>query len=82
MTRDIDIRVGIDTDQFFSIDSVCKNAGLRILTDDPEGFARQTKVLPAEDPESRIRVDFVFSFTPYEAQAIRRAQAVLMGAIR
>jgi predicted nucleotidyltransferase len=78
LTRDIDITLGVDTDQFSSIGSVCKDVGLKILPDDPESFARQTKVLPAEDPESRIRVDFVFSFTPYEAQAITRAQAVLM----
>ena len=78
LTRDIDITLGVDTDQFSLLDSVCKHAGLKTLTDDPEGFARQTKVLLAEDPESKIRVDFIFSFTPYEAQAIRRAQAVLM----
>ena len=78
LTRDIDITLGVDTDQFLLIDNVCKDAGLKTLPDDPESFARQTKVLPAEDPESRIRVDFVFSFTPYEAQAINRAQQVLM----
>jgi len=78
LTRDIDITLGVDTDQFSRLDSVCQHAGLKTLTDDPEDFARQTNVLPAEDPESRIRVDFIFSFTPYEAQAINRAQVVLM----
>lgn len=78
LTRDVDITLGVDTDHFHLIDTVCKDAGLKILPDDPESFAQQTKVLPAEDSESRIRVDFVFSFTAYETQAINHAQAVLM----
>jgi predicted nucleotidyltransferase len=78
LTRDIDITLGVDTDEFLSVRSVCRDADLKMLPDDPEGFARRTKVLPAEDPDSRIRVDFVFSFTGYEAKAIDRAQTVLM----
>jgi hypothetical protein len=32
--------------------------------------------LPAQDPGSGIRVDFIFSFTPYERQAIGRANPI------
>ncbi len=78
LTRDIDITLGIDTDQFRVIDKVCRDLGLRVLTDDPEPFAARTKVLPAEDMASRIRVDFIFSFTPYERQAIERANKVML----
>ena len=78
LTRDIDITLGVDTDQFLVIDKLCRDLDLRVLSDDPERFAVQTKVLPAEDPASRIRVDFIFSFTPYERQAIERANAVPM----
>ena len=78
LTRDIDITLGIDTDQFTVIDRLCKDLDLRVLVDNPEHFAVQTKVLPAEDATSRIRVDFIFSFTPYERQAIERANEVLM----
>jgi hypothetical protein len=78
VTRDIDITLGIDTDQFSAIDKLCKDLGLRVLTDDPEHFAVQTKVLPVEDSASRIRVDFIFSFTTYERQAIERTNKVLM----
>jgi predicted nucleotidyltransferase len=78
VTRDIDITLGIDTDQFSAIDNLCKDLGLRVLTDDPEHFAVQTKVLPVEDSASRIRVDFIFSFTTYERQAIERTNKVLM----
>ncbi len=78
MTRDIDVTLGIDTDKLALIEGACRSLNLRILVDNAEDFARDTKVLPAEDPDSKVRVDFIFSFTPYEAQAIRNARDVLM----
>jgi predicted nucleotidyltransferase len=78
LTRDIDMTLGVDTDKFFLIQTICKNLGLKILPENPEDFANQTKVLPAEDPNSKVRVDFIFSFTHYEQQAINRAKEVHM----
>jgi predicted nucleotidyltransferase len=78
LTRDIDITLGVDTDRFLLLERVCRDLGLKILPENPEDFARETKVLPAEEPNIRIRVDFIFSFTRYEAQAIERAKKVLM----
>jgi predicted nucleotidyltransferase len=78
LTRDIDITLGVDTDKFTSVERVCKELKLRPLVENPQGFAQETKVLPAEEPESKIRVDFIFSFTPYEAQAIANAKQVLI----
>lgn len=76
LTRDIDITLGVDTDRFALIKNICKKSGLKILPKNPEKFASETKVLPAEEPNIRIRVDFIFSFTPYEQQAINRTQIV------
>jgi len=78
LTRDIDITLGIDTDKFELIEEVCKKLKLRILVENPQDFARDTKVLPAEEPDSKVRIDFIFSFTPYEAQAIKNAKQVLI----
>lgn len=78
LTRDIDITLGLDTDKFTSVEQVCKKLKLRPLAENPREFAHETKVLPAEDPDSKIRVDFIFSFTPYEAQAIANAKQVLI----
>lgn len=50
-----------------------------ILPEDPEGFVRDTFVLPAVQPETGIRVDLVFSTTGYESQAIGRAVRVGVG---
>jgi predicted nucleotidyltransferase len=76
LTRDIDITLGVDTDKFPLIKNICDKLGLKILPEDPEVFAKETKVLPAEELTVRIRVDFIFSFTPYESQAISRAQKI------
>ena len=78
LTRDIDITLGVDTDKFSLIEHVCGKLKLKILPEDPEDFSRETKVLPTEEVKSRIRVDFIFSFTPYEEQAINRTKEVLM----
>jgi len=78
LTRDIDITLGVDTDKFLPVERICNQLGLRILPENPQDFAAETKVLPAEEPNSRIRVDFIFSFTPYETQAINRTKEVLM----
>jgi predicted nucleotidyltransferase len=39
-------------------------------------------VLPCHDPETGIRVDFIFSFTPYEKQAMKRVTFVDIGQAR
>ena len=78
LTRDIDITLGVDTDKFSLIEKKCKELGLKILPENPEDFAKETKVLPTDEPESRMRVDFIFSFSPYETQAMKRNQKILM----
>ena len=78
LTRDIDITLGIDTDKYESIEKMCNKLKLKILVEKPQDFARDTKVLPAEEPDSKVRVDFIFSFTPYEEQAIKNAKQVLI----
>ena len=78
LTRDIDITLGIDSDEFSLVEKVCKKLKLKMLPLKPEDFAKETRVLPAEEPKSRIRIDFIFSFTLYEARAISRAKEVLV----
>ena len=78
LTRDIDITLGVDIDKFVLIQKICKELGLEILPDKPEAFIRDTNVLPTEDTKSRIRVDFIFSFTKFEAQAINRTKKITM----
>ena len=78
LTRDIGITLGIDTDKFGAIEGICSRLGLEILPENPEDFAKETKVLPAQEPKSNIRVDFIFSFTQYETQALEKVKEATM----
>lgn len=76
LTRDIDITLGINIDRINEILSIIQELSLRPLPEDLESFVRQTMVLPALDETTGIRVDFIFSFTPYEIEAIKRAKRI------
>jgi hypothetical protein len=76
LTRDIDITLGADIDKLEDIISLTATVDLKILPEDIDKFVRQTMVLPAIHEETGIRIDFIFSFSPYERQAIKRARKV------
>src|SRR3990170_1613506 len=76
LTRDIDITLGVNIDRLETILAVAQHLSLKPLPEDLAAFVRQTMVLPALDEATGIRVDFIFSFTPYESQAILRAKKV------
>jgi predicted nucleotidyltransferase len=79
MTKDIDITLGIDTASLDLVVQAIKSIGIEIIPDDFRAFAERTCVLPTIEKESGLRIDFIFSFTPYERQAIERAKPVLLG---
>lgn len=79
LTADIDMTVGITADNLPDLLVAVEEAGLVVLTDDPTAFVRKTMVLPARDQETGIRVDFILSFTPYEAEAIKWARFIMIG---
>jgi hypothetical protein len=56
--------------------AVINQLGLQVLVSDVDDFLRQTFVLPARDPETGIRIDFVFSLSQFERAAIERAVTV------
>lgn len=80
LTKDIDITLGVSVARLSDVVRLCKISRLKILPDKYREFVESTFVLPAADPASGIRVDFIFSFTPYEQQAIKRTNIVQIGA--
>ena len=78
MTKDIDITLGADIDELGKTVEISRRIGLDIIPDAFEAFVKETLVLPTKDRNTGIRVDFIFSFTPYERQAIERAKPVLL----
>ncbi len=79
LTKDIDITLGTPVERLSDIVQLCNAAKLKILPDKYQEFVAKTFVLPVEDRTSGIRVDFIFSFTPYEEQAIKRANKIIIG---
>ena len=78
LTRDIDITVGVDATELKKVRDAVEPIGLIPVGTDVETFVRTTNVLPVADPASGVRVDLIFSFTPYETEAIRRAVGVIL----
>lgn len=79
LTEDIDISLGVGPDHLPEIVEVCDSVGLSALVEEAEKFVRQTFVLPTHDDVTEMRVDFIFSTTPYEQQAIKRSVFVELG---
>jgi hypothetical protein len=79
LTRDIDVTLGIGVGELARIRKVLPAMGLKILVRNEREFVKRTMVLPTKDKESEIRVDFIFSFSPYERQAIGRARDIKVG---
>jgi hypothetical protein len=78
LTRDIDITLGVNIDRVGKLLTVCQELSLKPIPKDIESFVRQTMVLPALDETTGIRVDFIFSFTAYETEAIKRAKKIII----
>lgn len=81
MTRDIDLTLGLGSEGLDRVLAVCGACGLKPLPAAPAEFVRETMVLPALEERTGIRVDFVFSFTDYERQAISRSRSIELGGV-
>ena len=79
LTKDIDITLGVGPESLEELKSIVKNLGLKILVKDVDNFVNQTFVLPALDEESGFRVDFIFSLSLYEREAMQRVKFVKIG---
>ena len=76
LTRDIDVTLGVNTDHLDQLLAIVQELFLKPVPENVRSFVEQTMVMPALDEATGIRVDFIFSFTPYETQAIERARKV------
>ena len=79
LTRDIDVTLGVGVDRLDDLLAIVKQAGWDVLVQSPRDFVQQTMVLPCEDSGSGVRLDFIFSHSPYEHQAMPRATTLKIG---
>ena len=76
LTRDVDITLGLIPKDLNRILRIAEDIGLMVLVNDPEKFTNETWVLPLQDPQTGIRVDFIFSASEFERQAMKRALSI------
>ncbi|MBN1355238.1 nucleotidyltransferase [bacterium] len=79
LTKDIDITLGIDHAEHKKILDIASALQLTPLVDNPAQFVRQTMVLPIQDQSTGIRIDFIFSYSEFERQAIQRGRRIRIG---
>ena len=79
LTQDIDVTLALGPDDMATVAAVCDALELDPLVEDLARFARETFVCPLRDRATGIRVDLIFSTTPYERVAIARAVEVDIG---
>ncbi|MDI6765675.1 MAG: nucleotidyltransferase [Bacteroidota bacterium] len=73
LTKDIDITLGIGIEKFSLIQELIKDTKLKSLVRSPKKFVKQFYVMPAIDPKSQIRIDFIFSDSMFERNAMKRS---------
>jgi predicted nucleotidyltransferase len=76
LTKDIDITIGLDVDLYETLLKSINEIGLIPLIEDVENFIKDTYVLPTVDKKSEFRIDFIFSFSEYEKEALKRVNKV------
>jgi len=81
LTDDIDVTLGLGPADYPGVLELCDRLGLTPLPEDVATFVKETYVLPARHRDTGMRVDFIFSTTPYERQAIERSQQVEVGGV-
>ena len=79
LTRDIDVTLAAGPDRLADLLGLAETSGWRVLVEAPREFVQRTMVLPCLDSESSIRIDLIFSHSPYEQEAMKRVRRVGIG---
>ena len=79
LTKDIDITLGLGPDEVLKILNITQELRFKVLVESPEEFVQRTMVLPCLETKSGIRLDFIFSNSDYEQQAMGQVRRVKFG---
>lgn len=82
LTLDVDVTLGVSPEALDRVLAACEAMAVDPLPVSVEDFVRETFVLPVADPATNIRIDLIFSTTPFEAAAIDRAIEVEIAGVR
>ena len=82
LTNDIDVTLALEPIEAEKILELLPSIHLVPLVDRVTEFLQETFVLPAQHEETGIRVDFIFSLSDYEREAIARAVTTRIGSAK
>jgi hypothetical protein len=82
LTQDVDVTLGVPPTRLVNALVACEATGLTPLPEDVTAFVRDTFVLPTADLQTGIRVDLIFSTTPYETEAIERSVLIEVNGVQ
>lgn len=68
----------MDINELDRILKIFEELQLRVLPQDARMFVEKTMVLSAEHVESGLRLDFIFSNSPHEREAMKRAKKIMI----
>lgn len=75
-TRDIDLTLQISPSEADRVVDLLDACGLSAAVPEPADFVRRTHILPCQARAMPVRVDFAFTDSHYETQAIARGEDV------
>lgn len=76
LTKDIEITMGAGIERLKEVQDLVESIGWKVLPSVPIEFVQKTMVLPCLDSNSGVRSDLIFSFSPYEHQAMERVHRI------
>ncbi len=79
LTRDVDVTLGLTPDGLDAVLRAAEQIGLTPLVEHPPSFVAETMVLPCGSGSTELRVDFIFSDSEYEREALRRVHRAPVG---
>lgn len=68
-TQDIDITLSIDISEIDKLKKIVSKLKLLYINENPDDFAKKFWIMPVYELKSKVRVDFTFSFSPFERKA-------------
>jgi hypothetical protein len=75
LTKAIDLTVGVGLESLTTIRNLLLDINLKPVVENVD-FTMQTMVFPCQDSETGIRIDVIFSHSPYERQALDRVRRI------
>lgn len=76
LTKDVDITIDGGIEKLDTVINIAKSLELKILPQNPHEFVKKTMVLPMLDERTGLRIDVIFSCSPYEKEALKRVNKI------